>query len=150
MEEHFEKDRMLTMTMILWYEALCWLTLSDCSQGWKVDVVKIIVDTIDLSEYLKFNFYYLVWYWGTLSGEEGEALPGRWLGISHRVGVGMWSWVLNKQGNLISRSMAKYITKAHILYPMLRETLKLALKYQVKTSWWEARNWIIFIKKVLS
>ena len=65
---------------------------------------KVIGDTIDISEYLDSGFYDLVWYWGTLIGEKGEALPGRCLGISHRVGSGMCYWVLNKQGNVVSLS----------------------------------------------
>ena len=63
---------------------------------------KITGDTINLSEYLGFDFYDMVWYWDTLSGEKGKALPVRRIGISHRVGAGMCYWILNKQGNLIS------------------------------------------------
>ena len=47
----------------------------------------IVGDTIDLSEYIDFNFYDPVWYWNSQSGEKGEALPGRWLGISHRQNI---------------------------------------------------------------
>ena len=50
---------------------------------------KLRGDTIDLSEYFDSDFYYPVWYWDTLRGGKGEALPGRWLRISHRVGTGM-------------------------------------------------------------
>ena len=60
-------------------------------------------DTIYLSEYLDFYFYDPVWYWDTLSGEWGDALPRRWLVISHRVGAVMCYWVLNEQGNVISQ-----------------------------------------------
>ena len=78
----------------------------------------LTVDTIDLSEYLDFNFYNPVWYWDTLSGEKGEA--------SHRVGAGMWYWVLNEQQNVISRSMVQHVTKEDILYSILKKTLELA------------------------
>ena len=59
-------------------------------------------NTINILEYLDFGFYDPVWYWDTLSREKGEALPGRWLRISHKVGAGMCYWVLNKQVNVIS------------------------------------------------
>ena len=59
-------------------------------------------DTIDLSESLEFDFYDSVWYWDTLTGEKGEALPGSWLGILHRFGAVKCDWVLNEQGNVIS------------------------------------------------
>ena len=32
----------------------------------------ITVYTIDLSEYLDFDFYDIVWYWDTISGEKGQ------------------------------------------------------------------------------
>ena len=88
----------------------------------------LTVDTIDLSEYLDSDFYDMVWYRGTLSGEKGEAFPGRWLGISHRFGTGMCYWVLNKKGNVISRSTVQHVTKEDILNPKLKETLELSDK----------------------
>ena len=57
---------------------------------------------IDLSEYLEFDFYDTVLYWDILSGEKGEALPGRWIRISLRVGAYMCYRVLTEQGNVIS------------------------------------------------
>ena len=80
----------------------------------------LTLDTIDLSEYLKFDFYDPVWYWDTLSGENGEDFPGRWIGISHRVGAGMCYWLLNEQGNVISRSTVQHVTKEDILNPTLK------------------------------
>ena len=85
-------------------------------------------DTINLSEYLDSGFYDLVWYWGTLIGEKGEAFPGRWLGISHRFGTGMCYWVLNKKGNVISRSTVQHVTKENPLDTTLEETMELADK----------------------
>ena len=85
-------------------------------------------DTIDLSEYLDFYFYDPVWYWDKISGEKIEDLPGRWLGISHRVGASMFYWVLNKQGNVISRSTIQHGTNEDILNSKLKETLELADK----------------------
>ena len=81
---------------------------------------KFTGDTINLSEYLDFNFYDPVWYWHTLSGEKGEALPGRWIRISHRVGAGMCYWVLNKQGNVVSLSTVQHVNKKGILNPKLK------------------------------
>ena len=85
-------------------------------------------DTIDISEYLDFGFYYPGWYWDKLSGEKGEAFPERFLGISHRVGTGIWYWVLNEQGDFISQYTAQHITKEEILNKTLRETMEIANK----------------------
>ena len=79
--------------------------------------------TMDLSEYLEFDFYDPVWYWDTLSGEKSKALTGIWIRISHRVGKGMYYWVLNKQGSVISRYKVQHLTKEDILNPISKETL---------------------------
>ena len=86
---------------------------------------KLTGDTIDISEYLDFDFYDLVWYWDTLSGEKGEAFPGRCLRVSNIVGACICYWVLNKQGTAISRYNLKYVTKEYILNKKLKETLEL-------------------------
>ena len=57
---------------------------------------------------------------------EKRALPGRWIGISHRIGAGICYWVFNEQFNVISRSTVKHDTKEDLLNPTLKETLKLA------------------------
>ena len=88
----------------------------------------LTVDTIDLSEYLDFDFYDPVWYWDTLSEEKCEALYRRWLGISHRVSAGMCCWVLNEQGDVISQSTVQHVTKEDLWNSTLKETLKLAFK----------------------
>ena len=126
MEEYYTKNRMLTKTMVLWYEAQCLITLLDCAQNGKPTLEKVTVNTINLSEYVNFDFYNPVWYCDTLIGEKGEALPGRWISISHIVGAGMCYWVLNEQWNVISRSTTQHVTKEDILNPTLKETLKLA------------------------
>ena len=87
---------------------------------------RITEDTIDLSEYLDSNFYDPVWYWDTLGGEKGKALPVICIGISQRIGAGMCHWVLKKQGNVISQYMVQHVTKEDILNSKLKETLELA------------------------
>ena len=85
-------------------------------------------DTINLSEYLDIDYYDTVYYWDTLSGEKGEALPGRWLVISHRVDAGMCYWVFNYQGDVILRSTVQHVPKEDIWNPTLKETLELSDK----------------------
>ena len=66
-------------------ESLSWIAPKDG----RPLLENITGDTIDISEYLDFGFYYPGWYWDKLSGEKGEAFPERFLGISHRVGTGI-------------------------------------------------------------
>ena len=46
---------------------------------------RITGDTIDISEWIEFEFYDLCWYWDN-QYETNESNIGRWLGVSHRVG----------------------------------------------------------------
>ena len=52
--------------------------------------------TPDISEYLDFDFYDLVWYWRqphpSLSEHDREL--ARWMGIAHRVGSDMCYWLM--------------------------------------------------------
>ena len=96
------------------------------SKDGRTTLEKVIVNTINLSEYVNFDFYYPVWYWDTLSEVKGEALPGIWIGISQRVGVGMCYWVLNEQGDVISLSTLQHVTKEDIVNSILKETLEVA------------------------
>ena len=84
--------------------------------------------TIDISEYLDFYFYDPVYYWDILSGEKGEAFPGIWLDISHRVDAFMCYWVLNEQWNVISRSTLQSVTNEDLLNPTLKGEMELAYK----------------------
>ena len=76
--------------------------------------------TVDISEYLDFDFYDPVWYWETLRGGKGEDLPGRWLSISHMVVASMCYWLLNEQGNVVLRSTVQHVTNEDILNPTLK------------------------------
>jgi len=74
----------------------------------------VLGDSIDLSEYLDFDFYDPVWFWEPNAGEKGERQIGRWLGISHRVGSAMCYWVLNSKGNVLARSTVQHVTKEEL------------------------------------
>jgi hypothetical protein len=54
----------------------------------------IMGHTIDISEWLDFEFYDYVWYWDERKADlaKDQSLIGRWLRISHRVGSDMTYW----------------------------------------------------------
>ena len=62
--------------------------------------------TIDISEWLYFEFYDLVWYWDERKADMADdpKMIGRWLGIAHRVGSNMTYWILTQCGKVIARS----------------------------------------------
>lgn len=57
-------------------------------------IERLTGDTIDISEWLDFEFYDLVWYWDQkkMDMTDEQARIGRWLGIAHRVGSDMTYW----------------------------------------------------------
>ena len=42
-------------------------------------------DTIDISEWMEFEFYDLVWFWNNQS-DDTKPILRQWIGVSHRVG----------------------------------------------------------------
>ena len=65
--------------------------------------------TPDISEFADFAFYDLVWYYDGPSKTESSKL-GRWLGVSHRVGVELTYWILTEAGKVISSSSVQHVT----------------------------------------
>ena len=66
--------------------------------------------TPDISEWLDFTFYDLVWYHVPTNdmSTTGRRL-GRWLGISHRVGSDLCYWVLTESGKVISSTTIQHV-----------------------------------------
>ena len=60
---------------------------------------KLTWDTVDITKWLDFTIWDQVWY--KHSPEKGFK-PGRWLGVSHRVGSALCYYVLTEWGNIIS------------------------------------------------
>ena len=75
-------------------------------------IERVTGNTIDISEWLDFDFYDRVWYWDAkkMDMTDERARIGRWLGISHRVGSDMTYWILTESGNVIARSTVQHIT----------------------------------------
>jgi hypothetical protein len=73
---------------------------------------RITGDTIDISEWLDFDFFDMVWYWDQkkMDMNDEQARIGRWLGIAHRVGSDMTYWILTETGNVIARSTVQHVT----------------------------------------
>lgn len=59
--------------------------------------------TLDISEYLDFDFYDLVWYWqnNTLSMSGHNRELAWWMGVAHRVGADMCYWLMPVSGTPI-------------------------------------------------
>eukprot|EP00957_Ditylum_brightwellii_P175975 13399801-Ditylum_brightwellii.AAC.1 len=60
-------------------------------------------DTPDISEWIDSDLWDCVWHWDG-PHKEDNPIPGRWLGVSHRVGSAMCYWITNKNCKVISRT----------------------------------------------
>ena len=79
--------------------------------------------TPDISEWLDFEFYDLVWYWDREHADMAEENRkfGRWLGISHRVGSDLTYWILTGAGNVLSRTTVCHVLRKELLKPENKE-----------------------------
>lgn len=72
--------------------------------------------TPDISEWLDFEFYDLVWVLNRtalkMDTTDDERLPARWLGVSHHVGSDLSYWLLLESGKIVSRTSVQHITQA--------------------------------------
>ena len=80
-------------------------------------------DTIDISDHIEFGFYNRVWYRDN-AGLDGGPKPGRWLGVSENVGSIMSSWILQKNGEIVSRSTVWNPTNLELQTDDVRKTFQ--------------------------
>lgn len=67
-------------------------------------------ETPDISEWLDFSFYDLVWYFASANDTTtANRRLGRWLGISHRVGSSLCYFILAQSGNVISSTTVQHV-----------------------------------------
>jgi hypothetical protein len=102
------------VSLHLWDFGLVWIAeiMSRTYQAHnrRMGLEVVTSDTCNISEYVDFSFYNWVWFWHTPSSQE-PAQPGRWLGVSHRVGTVLCYWVLTRKGSILSRSTVQNVTE---------------------------------------
>ena len=84
---------------------------------------RLIGDTIDISEWLEFEFYNLVWFWNNQSNDTKPMLV-RWLDVSHRVGRALCSWILSEKGKVLSQTTVHHLTVEEPRYPDVQERIR--------------------------
>lgn len=68
------------------------------------------MDTIDISEWIEFDFYDLVVYWDDRESETKQSIE-RWLGPSHHMGSALCYYILTEKATVISGTSVQHITK---------------------------------------
>ena len=79
-------------------------------------IERITGDTVDISEWMEFEFYDLCEYWDVPNTEDNPKI-GRWLGVSHRVGSAMSYWILTSTGQVISQTTVQHLTSTKVDRP---------------------------------
>jgi hypothetical protein len=77
---------------------------------------KLTGDTIDITEYLDFDFYDLVWFHDEPAQNSGPKL-GRWLGVSHRVGSALCYHIIKENGSIESRTTVQHVPREDLIKP---------------------------------
>ena len=80
-------------------------------------------DTIDIYEWLEFEFYDLVWFWNNQSYDTKPMLV-QWIGISHWVVNSLCYWIVNKKGKVISCSTVQHLTADKLRDPNIQERIR--------------------------
>ena len=75
--------------------------------------------TPDISEWIDFTFYNLVWYYPLEKPalEEHLLTLGQWLGILHRIGSNLLYWILTEARHVILCSTVQHVTDAESKLP---------------------------------
>jgi hypothetical protein len=76
----------------------------------RTGIERITGDSVDISEWLDFKFYDVVWYWhGEDPTSEENPRIGRWLGVSHRVIAKMCYWIITSKAQVLSRTTVQHV-----------------------------------------
>ena len=80
--------------------------------GGRPGLESVLGQTVDISEYIDFDFYDLVWFWHDVdpNNEKLGRRVGRWLGIARRVGTDLTYWILTNKGKVIASSSVQHLT----------------------------------------
>lgn len=80
-------------------------------------------DSVDISEYVDFEMYDLVWFWENPGSDENPLL-GRYLGPAHNVGPYLCYWVLKDNGKIFPRTTVQHVTRDESLNPEIQEMIR--------------------------
>ena len=83
--------------------------------------------TADISEWLDFEFYDLVWWLDRPTKPDFTDYTrrlARWLGVSHRVGSDLCYWLITESGKIISKTSVEHVTRNDYLQEDLKKEIE--------------------------
>ena len=79
-------------------------------------------DTPDISDWIDFEFYDLVWY--RFNQDDKAPKIGRWLGVANAIGSALNYWILTHNGNIISRTTVQHPTATEVQKPEVQTMIR--------------------------
>jgi hypothetical protein len=80
-------------------------------------------NTPDVSEFLEFSWYDLVWYFEPSTFPDETRNMARWIGVAHQVGQAMCYWLLPASGIPIARTSIQKITAEELETTLIKDQL---------------------------
>ncbi len=114
----------------------------------RTPIERITGDTIDISEWIDFEFWDICWYWNPAGGDEKKQI-GRWLGVSHHIGSALCYFIATATGKVISRTSVQHFTKDDVSQPEIQQTIReyhISLDQNLKESGTVMEQEVIFYK----
>ena len=96
---------------------------------------QITGNTVDISKYLDFGFYY--WCWYHKNAGLGPTKLGRWLSVVHKAGRLMSYWILTVNCTVITRTTVQRVTSLEMQPDHMKERAQAfdeAIKARIKDS----------------
>jgi hypothetical protein len=97
-----------------------------CGNDRRTGYEEVTGQTPDISEWLDFKFYDLVWWWHLPSKPNVTDNPQRlahWLGVSHHVGSDLCYWLVTDTGKLVSNSSVQQVTRDDYLQEDIKKQI---------------------------
>jgi hypothetical protein len=84
-------------------------------------------NTPNISKWLDFEFYDLVWWWDRPNKpnamDETKRLA-RWLGVSHRVGSDLCYWLVTDSGQVVAKTLVEHVTRDDYLHEDIKKQIE--------------------------
>ena len=95
-----------------------------CGPGWRTAYEEVTGETPNISEWLDFEFYDLVWWLDNTKQHPFEKRQlARWLGISHCVGSDLCYWLITESGKLMSKTFVEHVVQADYIEPTKKQQI---------------------------
>jgi hypothetical protein len=103
------------------------LSMISCGEDGRSGHEEVTGNTPDISKWLDFEFYDLVWLWDRPNKpnvtDETKRLA-RWLGVSHHVGSDLCYWLVTDSRQVVSKTLVEHVTHNDYLHEDIKKQIE--------------------------